>query len=69
MILKFSFFQRLIVIEPLVRETIEKNGENYFLLKLSCFKTLAKLMFSEISVGDLFEERSFVPMFKGATKL
>ena len=37
-ILKFSFFQRLIVIELLVSETIEKtNYQNHFLLKLSSF--------------------------------
>ena len=34
---KFSFFQRLIVIELLVSEMIEKIYQNYFVLKLSSF--------------------------------
>ena len=36
-ILKLSFFQRLIVIELLISEMIEKSYQNYFFLKLSSF--------------------------------
>ena len=35
--LKFSFFQRLIVIELLVSEMIEKSYQNCFFLKISSF--------------------------------